>query len=134
MPPNWRVVSLILRAKRGYGDWKALLIDNTIDAVYITTPVNLHSEQTIKAAESGKHVLCEKPMVINTVECERMIDACNRNNVHLGVAYYRHFYPVVERMKTIIAKGEIGRVMFIQIDASETPLISAATELRLCLT
>jgi len=112
-------------AKKGYRNWKALLQDNTIDAVYIATPVNLHSEQSIQAAESGKHVLCEKPMAINTVECERMIDACNRNNVHLGIAYYRHFYPVVERMKTIIAKGEIGRVMFIQIDAYETPLFSA---------
>lgn len=111
-------------AKRGYPDWKTLLKDDNIDAVYIATPVNLHSEQTIRAAESGKHVLCEKPMAINTVECEKMIDACNRSNVHLGVAYYRQFYPVVERMKTIIAKGEIGRVMFIQIDASETPLFS----------
>jgi len=111
--------------KRGYADWKVLLQDNTIDVVYIATPVNLHSEQTIRAAESGKHVLCEKPMAINTVECEKMIDACNRNNVYLGIAYYRHFYPVVERMKTIIAAGEIGRVMFIQIDAYETPLFLA---------
>ena len=114
----------LLGAKRGYRDWKDLLHDNTIDAVYIATPVNLHCEQTIQAVESGKHVLCEKPMAIDTHQCERMIDACNRNNVHLGIAYYRHFYPVVERMKTIIAKGEIGRVMLIQIDACETPLIS----------
>lgn len=111
-------------AKRGYTDWKALLQNNTIEAVYLATPVNLHSEQTIRAAEAGKHVLCEKPMAINTVECNKMIDACNRNNVHLGVAYYRHFYPVVERMKAIIAAGEIGQVMLIQIDACETPLLS----------
>ena len=111
-------------AKRGYPDWKALLLNNTIEAVYLATPVNLHSEQTIRAAEAGKHVLCEKPMAINTVECNKMIDACNRNNVHLGVAYYRHFYPVVERMKAIIAAGEIGQVMLIQIDACETPLFS----------
>ena len=114
-----------LGAKRGYGDWKTLLLDNTIDAVYIATPVHLHSEQTIAAAESGKHALCEKPMAMNTVECERMISACHRNNVQLGVAYYRRFYPVVELMKSIIANGEIGRVVLIQIDASETPLISA---------
>ena len=114
-----------LGAKRGYDDWKALLLDKTIEAVYIATPVHLHSEQTINAAKSGKHVLCEKPMAMNTVECEKMIDACNRNKVHIGVAYYRRFYPVVELMKTIIAKGEIGRVMFIQINASETPLILA---------
>src|SRR5258706_14084785 len=86
-------------AQRWYLDWKKLLLDEEIDAVYIATPVHLHAEQTIAAAKAGKHVLCEKPMAMNVSECDQMIDACQSYNVKLGVAYYRHFYPVVDRIK-----------------------------------
>jgi predicted dehydrogenase len=106
-------------AKRWYLDWKKLLLDEEIDAVYLATPVHLHAEQAIAAAEAGKQVLCEKPMAMNVRECDRMIDACRANNVKLGVAYYRHFYPGVERIKTIIKSGEIGRPVLAQINAFE---------------
>ena len=112
----------LLGATRTYKDWKDLLQDETIGAVYIATPVYLHSEQTALAAEASKHVLCEKPMAITLPACESMIDACNRNAVYLGIAYYRHFYPVVQRIKEILASGAIGQVMLIQIDAYETSL------------
>src|SRR5215813_12546487 len=72
-------------ARRWYPDWRDLLGDPEIDAVYIATPVDLHCEQTIAAAEAGKHVLCEKPMAMNTAECDRMIIACRANHVRLGV-------------------------------------------------
>jgi predicted dehydrogenase len=106
-------------ARRWYADWRELLRDEEIRAVYIATPVNLHTEQTIAAAESGKHVLCEKPMALNVAECDRIIDACRRNNVTLGVAYYRHFYPVVRRIKEIIQSGEIGTPVVAQVNAFE---------------
>ena len=67
--------------------------DPEVDAVYVATPVRLHAEQTIAAAEAGKHVLCEKPMAMNVAECDRMIAACRAHGVRLGIAYYRHFYP-----------------------------------------
>jgi predicted dehydrogenase len=106
-------------AKRWYLDWKKLLLDEEIDAVYIATPVHLHAEQAIAAAEAGKHVLCEKPMAMNVRECDQMIAACRSNKVKLGVAYYRHFYPVVERIKTIIKSGEIGTPVLLEINAFE---------------
>ena len=106
-------------AKRWYLDWKKLLLDEEIDAIYIATPVHLHAEQTIAAAEAGKHVLCEKPMAMNVSECDQMIAACRSNKVKLGVAYYRHFYPVVERIKTIIKSGEIGTPVLLEINAFE---------------
>jgi predicted dehydrogenase len=106
-------------AKRWYLDWKKLLRDEEVDAVYIATPVHLHAEQTSAAAEAGKHVLCEKPMAMNVLECDQMIDACRRHNVKLGVAYYRHFYPVVDRIKAIIKAGEIGTPVLAQINAFE---------------
>ncbi len=106
-------------ARRWYLDWQKLLLDEEIDAVYIATPVHLHAAQAIAAAAAGKHVLCEKPMAMNVRECDQMIDAGRRNQVKLGVAYYRHFYPVVERIKIIIKSGEIGTPVLAQISAFE---------------
>lgn len=106
-------------ARKWYADWRELLADNEIDAVYIATPVHLHAEQTIAAAAAGKHVLCEKPMALNVAECDRMIAACAANNVKLGIAYYRHFYPVIARVKAIMAAGEIGKPILANINAFE---------------
>jgi predicted dehydrogenase len=106
-------------ARRWYLDWKKLVLDEEVDAVYIATPVHLHAEQALAAAEAGKHVLCEKHMAMNVAECDRMIEACSRNKVKLGVAYYRHFYPVVGRIKAIIKSGEIGKPVLAQINAFE---------------
>jgi len=106
-------------APRWYSSWQELLLDKDIAAVYIATPVGLHAAQTIAAAEAGKHVLCEKPMAINVEECDRMIAAARANGVVLGVAYYRHFYPVVQRVKEILESGEIGIPVVAQINAFE---------------
>jgi len=106
-------------ARRWYLDWKKLLRDEEIDAVYIATPVHLHAEDAIAAAEAGKHVLCEKPMAMNVRECDQMIEACRSNKVKLGITYYRHFYPVVERLKAIIKSGEVGTPVLVQINAFE---------------
>ncbi len=106
-------------ALRWYGNWRELLADAEVEAVYIATPVDLHAEQTIAAAEAGRHVLCEKPMAMNTAECDRMIAACRANGVRLGIAYYRHFYPVLQRMKELIGAGQIGQPVVAQINAFE---------------
>lgn len=106
-------------AKKWFADWRELLADDEVGAVYIATPVFLHKEQTIAAAESGKHVLCEKPMALNAKDCEEMIAACKANNVKLGIAYYRRFYPVIERIKEIIASNEIGKIAVAQMNAFE---------------
>lgn len=102
-----------------FADWRELLEDKEIDAVYIATPVFLHKEQTIFAAQNGKHILCEKPMAMNVAECEEMIEVCQANKVKLGIAYYRHFYPVIERVKQLIESDEIGKPVLAQINAFE---------------
>jgi len=106
-------------ARRWYSDWQELLLDDEIDAIYVATPVYLHAEQTIAAAEAGKHVLCEKPMALDVGECDRMIAACRVNGVKLGVAYYRHFYPVVRRVKELLSSGELGVPIVVQVNAFE---------------
>ena len=106
-------------ARKWYANWQDLISDDEIEAVYIATPVSLHAAQTVAAAEAGKHVLCEKPMAMNVAECEQMIEVCRKNNVKLGIAYYRRFYPAIKCIKQIIEAGEIGKVVFAQINAFE---------------
>ena len=102
-----------------YSTWQELLLDKELAAIYLATPVDLHAAQTIAAAEAGKHVLCEKPMAMNVRECDRMIAAARANGVILGVAYYRHFYPLVQRVKEVLDSGEIGTPVIAQINAFE---------------
>lgn len=106
-------------AKKWFADWRELVRDEETNAVYIATPVFLHREQTVAAAENGKHVLCEKPLALNAKECDEMIAACKANGVKLGVAYYRPFYPLIEKVKQIIASGEIGKAVVAQINSFE---------------
>jgi predicted dehydrogenase len=106
-------------ARRWHADWRDLLEDDEVDAVYVATPVRLHEEQAIAAAEAGKHVLCEKPMALDVGGCERMIAAARAHGVRLGVAYYRHHYPVVARLRALVASGEIGEPVLAQVQAFE---------------
>jgi predicted dehydrogenase len=106
-------------ARRWYPHWRELTADPGVDAVYVATPVHLHAEQTVAAAEAGKHVLCEKPMAMDLAECDRMITACRASGVALGVAYYRRFYPMVARVKQMIDSGAIGTPVFVQMMAFE---------------
>ncbi len=104
---------------RWYADYREMLSDPDVDAVYIASPVFLHAEHTIISAEAGKHVLCEKPMAMNVAECDEMIAACSANGVKLGIAYYRRFYPVIERIRRAISDGEIGKPIFAQLNSFE---------------
>jgi len=106
-------------AQKWYGDLNELLADKEVQAVYIATPVYLHCRQSIAAAEAGRHVLCEKPMAMDLAECDRMIAACKASGVKLEIAYYRHFYPIITRLKEIISSGQIGKVVLAQINVFE---------------
>lgn len=102
-----------------------LIASPDIDAVYIATPVDLHRPQTIAAAKAGKHVLVEKPMAMSVAECDEMIAACVEHDVRLGVAFYRPFYPVVQRMRELIEAGDIGQVLSVSAVTSTPFAISS---------
>jgi predicted dehydrogenase len=106
---------------RRYTSDQQLIADEQVDAVYIATPVKEHLPQAIMAARAGKHVLMEKPMAMTAAECDAMIDICKQNGVQLGVAYYRRFYPLVERIEQLLAEGTIGVPMAISA-VTATPL------------
>ena len=106
-------------ARRWHADWRDLVHDDEIDAVYVAAPVQLHAPITIAAAEAGKHVLCEKPMALSVDECDRMIRRADASGVQLGIAYYRHLYPLVQRVKRLLADGAIGAPVIAQLEAFE---------------
>jgi len=106
-------------ARRWHADWREVLKDAEVDAVYLATPVRLHAEQAVAAAEAGKHVLCEKPMALDVASGERMLAAARAHGVRLGVAYYRHHYPVIARLRVLLASGEIGEPVLAGVQAFE---------------
>jgi predicted dehydrogenase len=85
------------------------LADPQVAAVYVGTPVFLHAPQTIQAFKAGKHVLCEKPLAMNEGEARSMVQAAEEAGRLFGVAYYRRFYPKIQRAKQLIEAGAIGK-------------------------
>jgi 1,5-anhydro-D-fructose reductase (1,5-anhydro-D-mannitol-forming) len=90
-------------------DLQTALANSDAQAVYISTPVFLHAEQTIAALRAGRHVLCEKPMGMNYAEATAMNAAAEVSGRILGIAYYRRMYPKVDRARQLVAQGVIGR-------------------------
>ena len=93
-----------------YDSMESMLDDPKLDAVWIATPNSLHAQQTIQAAEAGKHVMVEKPMALTVDDCERMIESCDRNNVKLGIDFQNRFHPVHMEARRLIQNGEIGEI------------------------
>lgn len=93
-----------------YASYDGLLEDTTIDAVYIPLPNTFHKEWVLKAASKGKHVLCEKPAALTFEDVQEMVDACRTNNVLFMEAFMYQFQPQHQRVREIIASGEIGEV------------------------
>lgn len=85
-----------------------------IEAVYIGLPNSMHCEYTIRAAKAGKHVLCEKPMANSSAECRQMIEACQKANVKLMIAYRVHYDPTWNQVLKMIQAGAIGEVQSFQ--------------------
>ena len=94
-----------------YGSYHELLSDDTIDAVYIPLPPSMHAEWTIRAAEHGKHILCEKPLSTNSEEATNMAETCRKNSVQLmdGVMWVHHDRTELMKEK-LDCLGELRRV------------------------
>ncbi len=95
---------------KAYGSYEELLADPDIDAIYNPLTNQLHLPWTVKAAEAGKHVLCEKPITMNTAECREMIAARDRTGVKIGEAFMVVCHPQWLRVREIARSGSIGDV------------------------
>jgi D-xylose 1-dehydrogenase (NADP+, D-xylono-1,5-lactone-forming) len=99
-----------------YGDYQALLADPEIDAIYNPLPNHLHKAWTIRAAEAGKHILCEKPLALNVEDVQAMIAAAKANGVQLIEAFmYRH-HPRIAAAHQMLQKGAIGELKTIETE------------------
>jgi predicted dehydrogenase len=101
-----------------YTSEEDILRDKNVEAVYIATPAYLHKEQVIKAAEAGKHVLCEKPLALTLDDCESMISACRNNNVRLGVGFMMRFHSYHKKASEMIKAGLLGKMTFVRAQLS----------------
>ncbi len=101
--------------RKWYDNVDELIHDPNVNAIYVSTPPNSHKEYTLKAAAAGKPVYVEKPMARSHQECISMVNACNKANVNLYVAYYRRALPNILKVKEIIDSDIIGDVRLVNI-------------------
>ena len=94
--------------------YEDLLADEAVEAVYVSTPHPMHAEWAIKAAEAGKHILCEKPIALNHAEAMAIIDAAQRHGVFLMEAFMYRCHPQTARLVKLIREKAIGDVRIIQ--------------------
>jgi predicted dehydrogenase len=95
---------------KAYGSYEELLADPEIEAVYNPLPNHLHVPWSIKAAEAGKHVLCEKPIGLSVAEARELMAARDRLGVKIGEAFMVHSHPQWLRAREIVRSGEIGEL------------------------
>jgi D-xylose 1-dehydrogenase (NADP+, D-xylono-1,5-lactone-forming) len=98
---------------KSYQSYDELLDDPNVEAVYIPLPNALHKEWTIKAAKKGKHVLCEKPIALNTKECDEMISASKEHKVKLMEAFMYRYTYLTKKVREICASGVLGDIKYI---------------------
>lgn len=98
---------------QSFGSYEEMLADPNIDAVYISLPNSLHCEWTVKAAEAGKNVLCEKPIVTTLEEFDKIEAAATANNVTVFEAFMYLHHPQTLKVKEMIKAGELGNLQLI---------------------
>lgn len=97
-----------------FGSYEDMLASDTIDAVYIPLPTAQHVEWTIRAADAGKHVLCEKPIALKASDIDQLIAARDRNGVLVSEAFMVTYTPVWRKVRALLAEGAIGRLRHVQ--------------------
>lgn len=97
-----------------YGSYEELLTAPAIDAVYIPLPNSMHKEWTIKAAQAGKHILCEKPLALDAADCAEMQAAADAAGVLLMEAFMYRFHPRTERVLELLRGGALGPLRTVQ--------------------
>ncbi len=93
-----------------YGSYEELLADTDVDAVYLPLPNDLHVLWTMRAADAGKHVLCEKPIALTSAAAERLAAHCADRNVLAMEAFMYRFHPAWAKVRELIADDAIGRL------------------------
>ncbi len=113
-----------------HASYELLLADPDVEAVYIAPPHPYHARWAIRAAEAGKHILCEKPLTLNAPTSMAVVDAARRNDVFLMEAYMYRCHPQTSRLVELIRNGAIGEVRVIQASFSFNSQAAPDSRLR----
>ncbi len=108
-----RAAAGTLGIPRAYGSYEELLADREIEAVYNPLPNHLHVPLTVKAAEAGKHVLCEKPIALTAAEAERL--RATADKVLIMEAFMVRFHPQWQRARELVRQGQVGTLRVVQM-------------------
>jgi predicted dehydrogenase len=109
---KWRIkYNLKDKGLYSYDNFDTIKSNDHIDIVYVVLPNALHAEFVVRAAEAGKHVICEKPMATTLKDCRRMIDACKLAGVRLSMGYRLHFDPINQEMMRLGQNELLGQVI-----------------------
>jgi len=100
---------------RGYFDNYDDFLHSDIDSIFISSVNADHYEQVIKAAEAGKNILCEKPLALNSIQAEKMVEVCKKNNVLLAVNYVHRMHPQVIKARELIKSQKIGKLVSVNL-------------------
>lgn len=103
-------------AEKKYNNYEALVNDPDVDAVYIGTPHTFHKPHTLMCLNAGKPVLCEKPFAVNAAEAREMVALAREKNIFLMDAVWTRYFPVMIKLRELLAAGAIGDVMLVQAD------------------
>ncbi|MBC2840651.1 Gfo/Idh/MocA family protein [Robiginitalea sp. SC105] len=101
-----------------YETFDQIANDASVDAVYVVLPNSMHAEYAIRAAQAGKHVICEKPMGISVAECDAIIEACRKAGVKLGMGYRLHSEPYTQEIKRLVREKTFGDVRYVMGEAA----------------
>ena len=93
---------------KNYGTYEDIISDDSVDAVYISTPIGMHEEWAIKAANAGKHVYCEKSSTTSFESAKKMIEHSKQNNVRIMEGFMFRFHPQHQKVKDLINNNKIG--------------------------
>ena len=126
-PDKVKDYSMRHKIDKYYTDADQLIADSQVDAVYIATPPNTHMQYAIKAMQAGKPVYVEKPMGMNSAECEEMIRTSEATNQKLFVAFYRRALPYFLKVKELLESEVIGNVLTVEVKQYRSPRVSDLT-------
>jgi myo-inositol 2-dehydrogenase/D-chiro-inositol 1-dehydrogenase len=114
---SWAEESLGVKA---YSDLPSLLGHPGLDAAWLVTPTSFHADQAIQVLEAGKHLFCEKPLSLDIVLCNRVIEVAQRRPSQVAmIGFMRRFDPAYAEVKRVISSGELGKVFRIHTESHD---------------
>ena len=113
VPERVQAAAERLAIPQAFGDYRELLRSPDVDVVHITAPNRFHAEMSLAALKAGKHVVCEKPLAMNTRETAAIVKAARKAGTVFAVNYNVRFYPAILQLRRAVANGELGEIIHV---------------------